>query len=389
MTPPISALLAHARDVPAGDRRVLAAALRAELAPGTLLLETCHRVELFGGPDAVANAARPALPAVESARGKGVERLDGPAAARHVIALAVGRSSAVLGEDQVLHQLRGAVADARRAGPLPAALDHLLDVALRAGRRARAWLPADRRSLADAALDAAAPGRGSGLVLVVGAGAMGRLVARAAARRGYAIAVANRSADRAAALAKDVDGEAVAFVPDARVLTGTAVVVIALSGPWPLDTAAADALARSTAMIVDLSAPPAIERALSERLGARFTSVDDLAVIAPVATTAASATLVQRLDRLIDATLDEYLGWVEREPERETARALTERARQASAAELEELWRRVPDLGPEEREQVERMAERLAARLLRDPIERLGRDGDGRHRRAAAELFGL
>lgn len=389
MSAPVAALLAHARVVPAAQRQVFAAALRAQHGPGTLLLETCHRVELFGSPDAVAASARQALPAIEDTGAEVVERLDGAAAARHVIALAAGRSSAVLGEDQVLHQLRRAVADARREGPLPPALDHLLDVALRAGRRARGWLPAHRRSLADVALDAAGGGEAGALVLVVGAGAMGRLVARASARRGHRIAVANRSPDRAAAVARGVGGKSVAFVPDAALLAEASVVAIALSGSWPLDRAARDALVASGAHVVDLSAPPALERALTLRLGARFTSVDDLAAVATVASSTASAALVDRLDRLIDATLREYLGWVDREPERGTARALAERAREASAAELEELWRRVPGLGPDERVEVERMAERLAARLLRDPIERLGRDGDGRHRRAAAELFGL
>ncbi len=384
MTPPIAALLAHASRVPVAERHALAAGLRERRAPGTVLLETCHRVELFAPPDATLDAAA-AAPA-------GVLRVDGAEAARHVIALAVGRASAVLAEDQVLHQLREAVASARVEAALPPALDHLLDLALRAGRRARTWLPVESRSLADVALETArgslAPGspHEPGLVLVVGAGPMGRLLARAAARRGDRVVVASRTQDRAAALAREVGGVAVPFVPPPDVLAAASVVAVALAGPWPLSDAAAAALERGVARVVDLSAPPSVDGASIARLGSRYTSIDDLAAVPPPA---ASRALAARLDRLVDETLRAYLEWVDREPEREAARALAARADEAREAELAELWRLIPDLGPGEREHVERMAERLAARLLRDPLERLRRDHDGRHRRAAAELFGL
>jgi glutamyl-tRNA reductase len=96
-----------------------------------------------------------------------------------------------------------------------------------------------------------------------------------------------------------------------------------------------------------------------------------------------------RLDRLIEATVAEHERWLADAPLRTAARALADRAEHARDAELEALFARVGTLDPEQREAVASMADRLAARLLRDPLERLREDRDGRRGRAARELFGL
>ena len=383
MTTAPSALVAHARDMPSAARHRLARSLRADASAGVVILETCHRVEAYGPPHLLA-------PIVGTAAGGRL--LHGADAARHVIALAVGRDSAVLAEDQVLHQLRTAVAEARTRGPLDPALDRLLDLALRAGRRARSWMPAQRPSLADIAL-AEGLARGTpdatdarAAVLVVGAGAMGSLAARAAARRGLRVLIASRTPERAARLAAGVGADCVAFDPGAEALGEVAGVVVALSGPWQLSEPSATALAEREAWLVDLSSPPAVAPHLVAQLGPRYVSVDDLAA-APAQ--AAPGGLAARLDGLVEATVQDFARWLAGEPQREAARALADRADAARAAELAALWERVPALAPADRAEVERMAERLAARLLRDPIERLRGDDDGRRRQAARELFGL
>jgi glutamyl-tRNA reductase len=121
-------------------------------------------------------------------------------------------------------------------------------------------------------------------------------------------------------------------------------------------------------------------------LGARLTSVDDLAA---AGATAPSPQLVARLDDLVDTTFAEHVEWLDREPRRSAARALAARAAAAREAELDDLWRRIPALDAAARSEVERMAERLSDRLLARALERLGGDADGRHGRAARELFGL
>jgi hypothetical protein len=58
-------------------------------------------------------------------------------------------------------------------------------------------------------------------------------------------------------------------------------------------------------------------------------------------------------------------------------------------AELAALWRRLPDLEPEAREAIDGMTRHLARRLLREPLERLGRDTNGRDERAVRDIFAL
>jgi glutamyl-tRNA reductase len=143
----------------------------------------------------------------------GVARLDGRDAAAHLLGVAIGLESAVLGEDQVLHQLRRSVAAARVRGTLPEALDILFDLALRAGRIARSWRPHRPRSLADLAVTRLAGGDGESLagcrVLVVGAGEMGRLAAISAAARGATLSVASPTYAHAQAVATTLGGTAV------------------------------------------------------------------------------------------------------------------------------------------------------------------------------------
>jgi glutamyl-tRNA reductase len=379
---PIVALVTHARHVPAIERERFARAVHRQPADRAFVLETCHRVEAYlGNADDAARLA-PALPA-------GGRALTGEQGVRHAMSVAVGRDSVVVGEDQILHQLRTSVDAARAAGSLDPALERLFAVALQAGRRARSWRQGPARSLADVALAAigrqVGPIRGRD-VLVVGAGRMGRLSARAAVAAGASVAVANRSADGAAALAASTGARTVAFDPDARVAS-FAGVVVALAGPWPIAAATIDALAGSASVVVDLSVPAAVPAGLAEILGARLITADALALgdVGPVAQEGSAA----RLNALVDRSTTEFVAWVKGRHARVAAAALVQRADRAREAELAALWRRLPDLEPEAREAIQAMTRHLANRLLREPLERLGRDADGRDGRAIRDLFAL
>jgi glutamyl-tRNA reductase len=379
---PIVALVTHARHVPAIERERFAAALHRELAGRALVLETCHRVEAYlGNADDAARIA-PALPADGRA-------LTGEHAVYHAMTVAVGRDSVVVGEDQILHQLRASVDAARAAGTLDPALERLFARALQAGRRARSWRQGPARSLADVAL--ASIERQVGTlrgrdVLVVGAGRMGRVAARAAVAAGASVAIANRSADRAAALAASTGARIEAFDPKARI-GGFTGIVVALAGPWPIGAGTIDALAGSATVVVDLSVPAAVPTRLGELLGARLFTADALAhsEVAP----AAQDGSVARLDALVDRSTAEFVAWLKGRDGRAAAAALVQRADREREAELASLWRRLPDLEPEARDAIEGMTRHLADRLLREPLERLGRDTDGRDGRAIRDIFAL
>jgi glutamyl-tRNA reductase len=381
----VMALTAHAREVPAVERERFATRLREGLVGKAILLETCHRVEgyLTCADDNERLALLAALPA-------GTKALVGEAAVRHAITVAVGRDSVVVGEDQVLHQLRESVDQARAAGTLDAALERLFALALQAGRRARSWRQGPQRSLANVALSSierqTGPLRGRD-ILVVGAGKMGRLAVRAATAAGASVAIANRSADRAESLATASGARIEAFDPGRR--AGTfAGIIVALGGPWPIGEDSVAALAAGTTVVVDLSVPAAVPEAAAGALGQRFVSADALALVDADAGTPQDGSHA-RVDTLIDQTTGEFLDWLTRRDGRATAEALVKHANREREAELAALWRRLPDLEPEARLAIEAMTQHLATRLLREPLERLGRDAEGRDERAVRDIFAL
>jgi len=379
---PIVALVTHARHVPAIERERFAAALHGESVGRALVLETCHRVEAYIVNADDASRLAPALPADG-------RMLTGENAVHHAMTVAVGRDSMVVGEDQILHQLRTTVDAGRAAGALDPALERLFAVALQAGRRARSWRQGPARSLADVALASierqVGPIRGRD-VLVVGAGKMGRLAARASVAAGASVAVANRSAEGAEALAASAGARIEAFDPGARI-GGFAGVVVALAGPWPIGAATIDALARSATVVVDLSVPAAVPAGLVEILGARLVTADALALaeIGPAPADGSTA----RLDALVNHSTADFVAWLKGRDGRVAAEALVRRADLERNAELDALWRRLPDLGPEARDAIEAMTRHLADRILREPLERLGRDTDGRDGRAIRDIFAL
>jgi glutamyl-tRNA reductase len=388
----LTSLTTHARDVASGPREAFAAAA-AEVAhqPWALAVHTCHRAELYvlpeGAPSAEHEGGLERLPALPD----GGRRLEGIDAARHLFATAAGLDSAVVGEDQVLHQLRECLAERHAVGQpgrrLDPVLDRLMQTALHVGREARSRRTGPPRSLGDAAADRLAsiigPLAGRRL-LVVGAGQMARLVATSVARHGATVLVANRDADRAASLAHEVGGSVAPFGPAAPLAAADAI-ILAISAPWPLSPAARHDLAGRDAAVVDLSSPPALDAGLREALGARYTSIDDLAREPdPVARARESA----RLARLLDVAEASFLDWLRTRHAVPTIEAISTRAEQHRIDELERLFRRA-DLPDHERKLVEQMSKRLVAGLIHRPLVTLREDEDGELDRAARALFSL
>jgi glutamyl-tRNA reductase len=378
----VLALLTHARQVPAPDRGRFATGLREALDQRGLIFETCHRVEAYVTGDEIDPRAFTLLP------GGGLALRD-EAAVRHAMTVAVGRDSAVVGEDQVLHQLRQAVDSARASGGLDPVLERLFAIALRAGRRARSWQQGPSKSLADVALASIERRRGPlhGVrILVVGAGRMGRLATRAAVASGASVAVANRTLTRANAVAHSSGARVEDFDPGIRI-SEFAGVVVALAGPWPIGKESVQALVESGSVVVDLSVPAAVPDELAADMGERLISADALAL--ETRDGSLQETPRGRVEELVDGATEEFLAWLTGRQARTAAAALAERVNLLREAELAALWRQLSDLDPETRDAIDAMTRHFAQRVLREPLERLSHDVDGRTERAVREVFAL
>jgi len=381
-TATVVALIADARGVPSVAREAFATkchALQADDA--VIIVHTCHRVEMYVALDAFDNGELPELP-------RGGERLEDAAAARHLISVACGLQSAVLGEDQILHQVRETFALRHAERALHPVLDRLFQVALTAGRRSHEWFGGAKRSLGDAALNEIEQRTGSlkdQATLVVGAGSMGRLTAQAAVRREAQVIVTSRTTERAICLARGVGGQAVAGGVDGT-LPPVVGVVVALSGPWQIQPLDAKRLVDSGATVVDLSSPPAVPESLQARLGERFISIDDLAW-GPQAEL--PGRLRGRLEQLVAGSGREYCQWLLARDSTPAIQAMSEAAEGRRLGELEWLYRRLPNLSEQERALIDQMSHRLVGGILHAPKTALRHDETGDLGRAASELFGL
>jgi len=236
---------------------------------GVVQLATCHRLELYleGVPAATAqDALRTWLE---------VEELDtftlreGADAARHLLRVTAGLESAVLGEDQILMQVRRCYRAACDAKTPRALLHRLFHAAFRAGKRVRSETALARgsRSLAGAAVGAAhrrVGGLAGKAVLVLGAGEMGAIAGRHARERGAGrVLLSNRTPARAATLAATLGAEQQPWEWRRALLSQVDVVVCATGASEPVlpaDWLAAAAAGRTSPLVVvDLGVPRNVE----------------------------------------------------------------------------------------------------------------------------------
>jgi glutamyl-tRNA reductase len=400
--PRLAALVAHARTVPSEVREQLAA----DAGPlagdrRVLVVHTCHRVEVYASHNEGEHG--PSLPALPT----GALYLEDQEAARHLFRVAAGLDSVVVGEDQILHQLRTCLSLRHMAGTggdahcetdagdsgvagqmrLDPVLERLFQVALHVGREARSWREGPPRSLADVALDVIEERIGSlegRTLLVVGAGRMGRLAALGAGRRRARVLVMNRSPERARALAHDAGGAAVAYRSRADLVPFDAA-ILAIGGTWNPGAGAIEELIGRPAPIVDLSSPPALEGGIRQQLAARYMGVDDLAH-GPV--DAERDRLRRRFERLLDDAELDFVAWLRAREAVPAMQALAEQAEARRVAELDRLVRRA-GLDEHERALVEQMSHRLVAGILHAPLTRLRNDASGELEHAARALFSL
>lgn len=359
---------------------------------GGVVVRTCHRVEWYH------ETCRESVTMLAENGARippGAAILEGPAAVERLVSLALGLESVVLGEDQILHQLRTAVADAQARGHFGGELALAFDAALRAGRLGRTWRPTRPRSIADIAIQRAEAlvGELDGRrVLVVGSGEMGRLAARAALARGAQVVIASRDPERSDEVAARLGVASWPFDPG-EAIADAAVVIVALGGPWTLAPSSTQALIDGPS-VIDLSMPAALPEATVVSLRARHLGIDDLAACAPDDTGSAGLDPVtrryrNRLVELRDRTLASYGERVATRRSAASARDLAERVEHARRDALDALFRDQPHLELEDQAAIDAMTAQLTDRLFRSALERLAADGDRRGGRAVRDVFGL
>ena len=338
-----------------------------------LLLSTCNRCEIYWTGDLDLEAWFRDFSLSRGAKvGEALLRLDGEEAVRHLFEVTSGLDSQILGEAEILGQVRRAYDAARAAGTTNRVIDSIMSAALVAGRRVRreSVLGRHPQSVSSAAVDVASSLSGSlssSRALVLGAGEVAEGVLRALHGRTAGTALVNRRPERAAALASAWDTVSADWEELDALLAAADLVFVATSAPQPVIgaarlTEAAGPRGRELA-VFDLSVPRNVEASARAAPGVRLFDLDDLQRLrCPVegfsspAIQQARSILEHEIERLDTALRARAAAPRLAELHRMAARLAVEEAEVALA--------QLSDLDEREQRVVREMAERLVRRVL-------------------------
>jgi glutamyl-tRNA reductase len=306
----------------------------------------------------------------------------------------------VVGETQILGQVRNALRVGQETGTVGTALNVLFQQALRVGKRVHAETDVQRAapSLVSLALDRAAADIGpvaGKRVLVVGAGSMAGLAVATVSRLGAAeVVVASRTDARARRLAEQYDGRAVPLtavretLADADLLvscTGATGVVLPLAMVAAARTGATHPLA-----VIDLALPHDVDPAVAELPDVRLIG---LAQLAEELHEGEGASDVAAVRAIVTEEIAAFLAARRAASVTPTVVALRTMATGVVDAEMQRLLSRLPDLDPVVRAEIEHAVRRVADKLLHQPTVRVkelaNSDGAVSYAAALAELFSL
>ncbi|HKD75737.1 MAG TPA: glutamyl-tRNA reductase, partial [Ktedonobacterales bacterium] len=293
-------------------------------------------------------------------------------AVRHVFRLAAGLDSTVIGEDQIVLQIKDAQTAARDAGMMGKTLHRLVNRALAAGKRVRTetQIATQHVSVVSVALDLARMEMGSlagKQIAVVGAGRVAELALKHL--KGHNITVYNRTTANGEDLARRY---AVNFRPLSALPHEIGAYDIAISSttaPHVVITAVMieQALAaRKLSVLLDLAMPRDIDPAVASA-GVRLFDIDGIQEIAE-ANRATRAGEIEHAEAMVAEEVRAFMDWWSTQEIVPTIQALRERAETIRAAELQRALARLPDLTPQQQEAVQAMSSAIVNKLLHEPI---------------------
>ena len=384
--------------------------LRSEVGEG-VILSTCNRTEVYTVPDdpedgAIRVARFLSRSLNGSANGEAPEDVLAPYlynehgldAARHLFRVASGLDSMIVGEFQILGQVRTAMTAAADVEPLSQLMSRLFHSAVRSGRRARDETDIGKNALTVSYTGVRLVQRELGdlnglTALLVGAGEAGRLVADAMATSGVGrVLVANRTAARADEIASDLGAETVPFDRVADAIRDSDILITAVDADEHVlsaqDVARATTGRERSLFILDLGVPRNIDPAAADLDGVFLHNIDDLSHIAGE-NLEGRRQAVGEAEAVVERELARFAEWWDSREAASVIKDVREMAEATRVRELDKALKLMPGLSEDQRANVEAMSRSLVAKLLHQPTVRL-KDPAGRpYLQAIKDLFGL
>ncbi|MEX2237179.1 MAG: glutamyl-tRNA reductase [Dehalococcoidia bacterium] len=384
----------------------LLTALRESYGTG-YVLSTCNRTEIYvsDASDRVTTGGLVALlSGVKGVAGGDfadlIYTLEGQNAVRHLFRVACGIDSMVVGEAQILGQVRTAMSAAHNADSIDPTLSKLLHTAIRLGRRARHETSISRYSASVSTLAVRLARKHLGglegqRVLVLSAGEAGKLAARTLVDSGVAgLTVVNRSSERAAEVAQLLGGVAVPFSDLVRALSEADIVISSSGSATYLVNKgmAAEALAARDGkpmLFIDIAVPRDIDPRIKALPHVHLFDIDDLQALARDNIREREKEVV-KVEAMVEDEVARFASWWNSLDVVPTIAALRQRADQIRRQELARTISRLPSLSDDDRGKLDALTAAMMKKLLHEPIARLRDPERGRQQTAAVRyLFGL
>lgn len=349
-----------------------------------VLISTCNRVELYASGDSARELVRVARAHLTARAGGDIgdvlyER-HGDEAVRHAFRVASSLDSLVVGEPQILGQLKDAYQAACDTGTVGSLLGRCFTRAFAVAKRVRTetGIAEGTVSVSSIAVELAKKifGELAGRrALLLGAGEMGEAAARSLAQTGATLRVVNRSAEKARALAAACGGEARDYELLASELVKADVVVTSTSSAHFVLT---HELMRDVMrtrrhrpiFLIDIAVPRDVDPRVGDLDGVFLYDVDDLTKVAED-NLASRRKEADAAERIVSIEVEEFAAWRRTLDLAPTIVALRERIGAVVASELARTTPRLRSLSEDDKRALERMGEAIVAKILHNPIREL------------------
>jgi glutamyl-tRNA reductase len=299
------------------------------------------------------------------------------AAALHLMQVAAGLDSLVLGENEILGQVRSASELARSAATSGPFLSALFRYAIQAGKRARSETVMGQGNISVASVVVELAEQVFGplkdrTALLIGAGKISSITARALVKAGLrCIMIANRTFAHAQKLAKNLNGMAVHFDALEETLTQADIVICSTGAPHivlHVDTVRKAQQARNQRplLVADLAVPRDADPEIASIAGVRLTNIDDLGTVVKTSHPLA-VSVCQEVEQIVRQELESFCQWAYARRCAPIIQALHHKAENIYQAEVEQTLRRLGPLSPHQAHLVEAMGKAIVGKLLHEP----------------------
>lgn len=392
-----------------GAAKLRAAVLDSPHVSEALVLATCNRIEIYAEVDRFHGSVEDLTALLVDHASSSIDKVVpalyvhyDEAAVSHLFEVVTGLDSMVVGESQILGQVRDALRRAQADEAVGTAINSLFQQGLRVGKRAHTETNIDRagQSVVSVALDRAVeiigPLQGA-RVCIVGAGSVAGLAASSVRRAGVGdIVIASRTYENAQRLAGRVGGRAVRLRQLGDALGGADLVVSCTAATGSVISAemvVASMTARTSEAplaIIDLALPHDVSPEVAKLPGVTVIALKTLAESVHHGSALADVTAVKAI---VDEEVSAFTAARDAARVAPTVVALRTMATTVVSTELERLWGRRGDLSPEQRAEIVQTVRRVADKLLHEPTVRVkqlaGRTPEASYAEALAELFAL